>query len=211
MKVDRKTPPQVSGPALWYSPDGFCFLLVGVLYMCCSFCSRFLKCFSSLQLAAPYLQLQKEALSCPYKWWDVYPRADVFVVQQEALLLCIIRQRSPVLDLKNVFFTAGFVNGLLKFHHVWDHNSVSRGRNTKPNCQCDCTGQNGSHAWPMQAKIHPPCEPMFTHHQHTWSKSESFPIFIPLYASSVFLLLWSIMHSASSYLQIFLIFKWIYF
>lgn len=67
LKVDRKTPPQVSGPALWYSPDGFYFLLVGVLYMCCSFCLRFLKCFSSLQLAAPYLQLQKEVLSCPYK------------------------------------------------------------------------------------------------------------------------------------------------
>lgn len=29
-KVDRKTPSKVSGPALWYSPDGFCFLLVGV-------------------------------------------------------------------------------------------------------------------------------------------------------------------------------------
>lgn len=68
------------------------------------------------------------------------------MVQQEALLLCTIRQRSSVLDLKNVFFTAGSVNGLLKFHHVWDHNSVSRERNTKPSCQCDCTGQNGSRA-----------------------------------------------------------------
>lgn len=67
VKVDRKTPSQVSAPALWYSPDGFYFLLVGVLYVCCSFCLRFLKCFSSLQLAARYLQLQKEVLSCPYK------------------------------------------------------------------------------------------------------------------------------------------------
>lgn len=68
------------------------------------------------------------------------------MVQQEALLLCTIRQRSPVLDLKNVFFAAGYVNGLLKFHHVWDHNSVSREINTKPNCQCDCTSQKGSRA-----------------------------------------------------------------
>lgn len=43
VKVDRKTPSQVSAPALWYSPDGFYFLLVGVLYVCCSFCFEVLK------------------------------------------------------------------------------------------------------------------------------------------------------------------------
>lgn len=36
LKVDGENAIPVSGPALWYSPDGLYFPLVSVLYLCCS-------------------------------------------------------------------------------------------------------------------------------------------------------------------------------
>lgn len=106
------------------------------------------------------------------------------MVQQEALAPCAVRQSSPVLYLQYksaVHFSTCFVNRLLKFHHRWDLNSVSKELNTKPKQVSVWLDRSKWYTHITSAHWSPSpvsCPPVFTQHQPSCPASESLLTFL---------------------------------